>query len=159
MYICNRIPFFSIGLSQQVWGALNHFWFHGIFFCWHFSSLDLIGSIHNEAKDRSKGITWPSLQLSWPYFASEFASDRSIYTCHRWWWAVEGRCAENYLVRGDIIVRAYCLTTSSYIIQAVPDTAATYEQLRTTIAGSALQHLISNFAENVHHPAIVAAIL
>lgn len=63
------------------------------------------------------------------------------------------------VIDDDELLKDVVQKITSYIIQAVPDTAATYEQLRTTIAGSALQHLISNFAENVHHPAIVAAIL
>lgn len=46
-----------------------------------------------------------------------------------------------------------------YIIRALPDTAVTYEQLRTTVAGAALRPLISSLSEDVHHPAIVAAIL
>ena len=46
-----------------------------------------------------------------------------------------------------------------YIVRALPDTAVTYEQLRSTVAGTSLRPLIDSLAESVHHPAIVAAIL
>ena len=47
---------------------------------------------------------------------------------------------------------------SSYFAKAI-DTAFTYEQLRTTVAGHSLRPLISNLSEECHHPAIVAALL
>lgn len=47
---------------------------------------------------------------------------------------------------------------SSYIAKAI-DTAFTYEQLRTTVAGQSLRPLISNLSEECHHPAVVAALL
>ena len=47
---------------------------------------------------------------------------------------------------------------SSYIAKAI-DTAFTYEQLRTTIAGQSLRPLIANLSEECHHPAVVAALL
>ena len=45
-----------------------------------------------------------------------------------------------------------------YITRAV-DTAYSYEQLRTTVAGQHLQPLVLKLSENCHYPAIVAALL
>jgi hypothetical protein len=50
------------------------------------------------------------------------------------------------------------LKLSSYIIKAI-DTAFTYEQLRTTIAGSSLKPLVASLEADCHHPALVAALL
>jgi hypothetical protein len=50
------------------------------------------------------------------------------------------------------------LKLSSYIAKAI-DTAFTYEQLRTTIAGSSLKPLVASLEADCHHPAIVAALL
>jgi len=47
---------------------------------------------------------------------------------------------------------------SRYIDKAV-DTAYSYEQLRTTIAGHSLRPLVLKLSEDCHYPAIVAALL
>ena len=47
---------------------------------------------------------------------------------------------------------------SSYIAKTI-DTAFTYEQLRTTVAGQSLRPLIANLSEECHHQAVVAALL
>lgn len=47
---------------------------------------------------------------------------------------------------------------SHYISKAV-DTAYSYEQLRTTIAGQNLRPLVLYLSEDCHHPALVAALL
>ena len=47
---------------------------------------------------------------------------------------------------------------SQYIVKAV-DTAYSYEQLRTTLAGHSLRPLVLKLNEKCHYPAIVAALL
>jgi len=47
---------------------------------------------------------------------------------------------------------------SQYMVKAI-DTAYSYEQLRTTIAGQSLRPLVLKLNEDCHHPAIVAALL
>lgn len=47
---------------------------------------------------------------------------------------------------------------SNYIVKSI-DTAYSYEQLRTTIAGHNLRPLVVKLSEDCHHPAVVAALL
>lgn len=57
-----------------------------------------------------------------------------------------------------IIARAGANTAFSYFIDAV-EYPHTFEQLRTTSVGQKLRPLVASLSENVHHPAIVAALL
>ncbi|KKZ66835.1 hypothetical protein EMCG_07440 [[Emmonsia] crescens] len=48
---------------------------------------------------------------------------------------------------------------SNYIIQAIPDTPYSFDQMRATAAGYPLKVLATSLSDNVHNPAIISALM
>lgn len=61
-------------------------------------------------------------------------------------------------IESDDSFRDVVTKLSHYVVKAV-ETAYSYEQLRTTIAGQSLRPLVLKLSEDCHYPAVVAALL